>query len=138
MALAEVDITEKLKKADMRPTRQRIMLGSLLWANGCNRHVTAELLHSEARQANMQVSMATVYNTLHQFVEAKLLREVVVDGGRSYFDTNTMPHHHFLYEESGELEDIPAENITLGSIPSPTKEAGKVSSVDVIIRVKAH
>lgn len=129
-------IGEKLKESGLRPTRQRAMLGSLLWS-GCNRHVTAEQLHSESRNANMQVSMATVYNTLHQFVEAGLLREVVVGGGRSYFDTNTTPHHHFLHEDSGELEDIPAEQILLSCIPEPTCGIKKISSVDVMIRLRA-
>lgn len=131
-----VNIADRLKNAGLRPTRQRIMLGSLLW-EGPDRHVTAEQLHSESRNANMQVSMATVYNTLHQFVDAKLLREVIVDGGRSYFDTNTRPHHHFLYEQSGELEDIAAERISLSDIPVPEGyKPSQVSSVDVIIRVR--
>lgn len=129
-------ISDRLKEAGLRPTRQRIMLGTLLWS-GNNRHVTAEQLHTESRNANMQVSMATVYNTLHQFVDAGLLKEVVVDGGRSYFDTNTKPHHHFLYEATGELEDIPAEQIDLPHIPVPQGcVPNQVSSVDVIIRVR--
>ena len=137
MAHASVDVAEKLKAAGLRPTRQRIMLGSLLWV-GENRHVTAERLHSEARQANMQVSMATVYNTLHQFVDAGLLREVVVDGGRSYFDTNNMAHHHFFYEETGQLEDIPAELIQLANVPVPQGCCpSRISSVDVIIRLRS-
>ena len=82
----------------------------------------------------MQVSMATVYNTLHQFVDARLLREVVVSGGCSYFDTNTEPHYHFLHEDSGELEDIPAERIVMPAIPQPGV-GKKIASVDVIIRV---
>lgn len=103
-----------------------------------DRHVSAEQLHSESRQANMQVSMATVYNTLHQFVEAKLLREVIVDGGRSYFDTNVHPHHHYLYEETGMLEDIPADRIKLADIPLPEGYVpSQVASVDVIIRMRA-
>jgi Fur family iron response transcriptional regulator len=130
-------IVDRLKHAGLRPTRQRLMLGTLLWC-GMDRHVTAEQLHSEARMANMQVSMATVYNTLHQFVDAGLLKEVVVDGGRSYFDTNITPHHHFLYELTGELEDIPAERIILPEIPVPEGfSPSQVSSVDVIIRLRA-
>ena len=131
-----LEITEKLKAAGLRPTRQRLMLGSLLWCSGINRHVTAEQLHSESRKANMQVSMATVYNTLHQFIQAGLLREVVITGGRTYFDTNTNDHHHFLYEDSGELEDIPAEQIALPHIPMPACGTKTLSSVDVIIRVR--
>ncbi len=132
------DISDCLKDAGLRPTRQRIMLGTLLWS-GENRHVTPEQLHTESRNANMQVSMATVYNTLHQFVDAGLLKEVVVDGGRSYFDTNTEPHHHFLYEATGELEDIPADQIEMPHIPVPKGcMPNQVSSVDVIIRVRPN
>lgn len=135
---ASLPITEKLKEAGLRPTRQRLMLGSLLWADdSCTRHVTAEQLHSEARAANMQVSMATVYNTLHQFVQAGLLRNVVVSGGCSFFDTNTCEHHHFLCEDTGELADIPADQIVLSAIPKPPCEGKYISSVDVIIRVRA-
>lgn len=126
-------VVEKLKAAGLRPTRQRVLLGCLLW-KGCDRHVTAEQLHTEAKVADMPVSMATVYNTLHQFVDAGLLKEVVVSGGRSYFDTNILPHHHYLYEESGVLEDIPAERIALPDIPLPS--GGQITSVDVIIRVR--
>lgn len=138
MASTSPHIADKLKEAGLRPTRQRVMLGSLLWADAsCTRHVTAEQLHSEARQADMQVSMATVYNTLHQFVEAKLLRNVVVSGGSCYFDTNTSEHHHFLCEDTGQLEDIPADKISLPSIPMPSCGAKRITSVDVIIRVRA-
>lgn len=138
MATVALDVSEKLKQAGLRPTRQRLMLGSLLWS-GCDRHVTAEQLHSESRDANMQVSMATVYNTLHQFVDANLLREVIVDGGRSYFDTNTSQHHHFLFEATGQLQDIPADQISLSKVPVPEGYCEKfISSVDVIIRVRAH
>ena len=133
--MTDLNVTEKLKEAELRPTRQRIMLGSLLWGNG-HRHITAEKLHSESRDAGMQVSMATVYNTLHQFVDAGLLREVIVDGERSYFDTNTKPHHHFIYEDTGELEDIPSELIALPDMPVPSRP-GRVDSVEVLVRVKS-
>src|SRR5262245_7982586 len=85
---------EKLRKAGLRPTRQRLALAQLLFGRG-DRHVTAEGLHEEAVGAGMPVSLATVYNTMHQFTAAGLLREVTVDGTRTYFDTNTGDHHHF-------------------------------------------
>ena len=128
-------VTEKLVEAGLRPTRQRILLGSLLFSKGC-RHVTAESLHREAKSAHIDVSLATVYNTLHQFTGATLLREVSIEGGRSYFDTNVSTHHHFLCEDTGELTDIPGEHVTLENLPHPP--AGKrVSSVDVVIRLKS-
>ena len=97
--------TEKLRKAGLRPTRQRLALASLLFAHG-DRHVTAEGLHEEAVSAGVPVSLATVYNTMHQFTAAGLLREVTVDGTRTYFDTNTGDHHHFYCEDDGMLMDI--------------------------------
>ncbi len=124
---------ERLKGAGLRPTRQRMALAKLLF-EAEDRHVTAEQLHGEALARSMRVSLATVYNTLHQFTEVGLLREVVVEPGRSYFDTNVDDHHHFYYEASGRLADIPPEQIDLGRLP-PTPEGTQVARVDVIIRL---
>lgn len=122
-----------LKTAGLRPTRQRLALARLLFDAG-NRHVTAEQLHDEAMADKVRVSLATVYNTLHQFTDAGLLREVVVDPGRSYFDTNTDDHHHFFHEQRGELEDIPGDAIQVGALPRPPSGTS-VSRVDVIVRL---
>src|SRR3954451_10231772 len=88
-------LKDKLRRAGLRPTRQRVSLGWLLFAKG-DRHITAELLFDEATRARVPVSLATVYNTLHQFTEAGLLRQLAVDGTKSYFDTNPTEHHHFF------------------------------------------
>lgn len=128
-----------LRDAGLRPTRQRLGLARILFDKG-DRHVTAEQLHSEASDANLRVSLATIYNTLHQFTEAGLLREVVVEPGRSYFDTNTTDHHHFFHEESGYLQDIPGSAITVGQLPPPP-DGTAVQRVDIIVRVagqKSH
>ncbi len=126
-------IVQRLRQAGLRPTRQRLCLARLLFEPG-DRHVTAEQLHSEANAARVEVSLATIYNTLHQFTEAGLLREVVIEPGRSYFDTNVSNHHHFFLEEDGALMDIPGEHIALAQLPAPP--AGlKVSRVDVVVRV---
>jgi Fur family iron response transcriptional regulator len=126
-------IVQRLRQAGLRPTRQRLCLARLLFEPG-DRHVTAEQLHSEANTARVEVSLATVYNTLHQFTEVGLLREVVIEPGRSYFDTNVSDHHHFFLEEDGTLLDIPGEHIALAELPNPP--AGlKVSRVDVVVRV---
>ena len=122
-----------LKTAGLRPTRQRLALARLLFEAG-NRHVTAEQLHDEAMADKVRVSLATVYNTLHQFTDAGLLREVVVDPGRSYFDTNTDDHHHFFHESRSELEDIPGDAIQVGALPRPPAGTS-VSRVDVIVRL---
>ena len=124
---------ELLRAAKLRPTRQRLALARLLFEAG-DRHVTAEQLHGEALAAGVSVSLATVYNTLHQYIEAGLLREVVVNAGRSYFDTNVADHHHFFFEDSGRLLDIPGDTIDVTGLPEPPA-GGAIRRVDVIIRV---
>ena len=101
---------------------------------GENRHITAEVLHAEALGANIRVSLATVYNTLHQFTAAGLLREIIVDASRSYFDTNTTEHHHFFAEDTGRLKDIPGEGIVISGLPEAPKGT-TVKRVDVVVRV---
>jgi len=128
------ELIDRLKTAGLRPTRQRLALARLLFSSG-DRHLTAEQLHGEAVAARVPVSLATVYNALHQFTSTGLLREVIVEPGRSYFDTNVTDHHHFFHEDSGHLEDIAGEDVLLGALPPPPK--GKcVRRVDVIIRVR--
>jgi len=97
--------------------------------------MTAESLHAEAARAGVQVSLATVYNTLHQFTQSGLLRQVVVDAARSYFDTNTGEHQHFFVEDEGTLIDIPGENIAVAGVPTPPKGMA-VDRIDVVVRVK--
>jgi len=127
---------ELLRAAKLRPTRQRLALARMLFDKG-DRHVTAEQLHGEALAASVRVSLATVYNTLHQFIGAGLLREVVVDPGRSYFDTNVSDHHHFFHEESGRLQDIPGERVAVAELPAPPAGT-QIRRVDVIIRVSTE
>lgn len=124
---------ERLQGAGLRPTRQRLGLARLLFGSG-HRHVTAEQLHGEALGGGLKVSLATVYNALNQFTEAGLLREVVVEAGRSYFDTNTEAHHHFFYERDGMLEDIPSSHVAFERLPDPPLGV-KFSRVDVIVRL---
>jgi Fur family iron response transcriptional regulator len=128
------DVIERVKHAGLRPTRQRLALARLLF-QGRDRHVTAEQLHGEAKSEEIPVSLATVYNALHQFTRAGLLREVVVEPGRSYFDTNVDDHHHFYFEDSGHLQDIPGEDIRLARLPE-APSGTRVDRVDVIIRVR--
>lgn len=127
-------VIHKLKQAGLRPTKQRMQLAALLWSRGC-RHITAESLHRESAEADIKVSLATIYNTLHQFTEKNLLREVVIDSGRSYFDTNIEPHHHFLCESTGELSDIPYDHIRVENLPIAPGGA-QICGVDVIVRIK--
>jgi Fur family iron response transcriptional regulator len=122
-----------LRRAGLRPTRQRVALALLLFGNG-DRHVTAELLHEEAVRAGERVSLATVYNTLHQFKRAGLLREIAIGGQRAYFDTNTSNHNHFFIEAQGELVDIPSNSIRVDGLPDPPEHL-RISHIDVVVRL---
>ncbi|MGE0723418.1 MAG: iron response transcriptional regulator IrrA [Alphaproteobacteria bacterium] len=126
---------ERLRAAGLRPTRQRLALAKLLFEGG-DRHVTAEQVHAEAGAAAIRVSLATIYNTLHQFTRAGMMREVVVEAGRSYFDTNVSDHHHLFFEKSGHLVDVPAARVTVDELPA-LPDGARLSRVDVILRV-AH
>lgn len=127
---------DRLRSAGLRPTRQRLALARLLFDGG-DRHVTAEQLHAEALGAKVRVSLATVYNTLHQFTALGMLREVVVEPARSYFDTNTSDHHHFFHERSGQLADIPGDQVQLSRLPA-APPGTEVTRVDVVVRVRAR
>jgi Fur family transcriptional regulator, iron response regulator len=127
-------LTAVLRMAGLRPTRQRVALAELLFG-GPHRHVSAEQLHGEASEARVNVSLATIYNTLHQFHEAGLLREVAVDASRSYFDTDTSDHHHFYVEDEQRMIDIPAASVEFANLPQPPRGM-VVSHVDVVIRVR--
>lgn len=129
-----MEARQRLRNAGLRPTRQRLALAELLCSMG-GRHLTAEQLHGDAQAHGISVSLATVYNTLHQFTRAGLLRELVVDAGRSYFDTNTSPHHHFFIEATNTLQDVPEDCVTVSALPPPPEDM-TVSSIDIIIRVK--
>jgi Fur family iron response transcriptional regulator len=131
---ASDDAAARVRAAGLRPTRQRISLATILFAHG-DRHVTAESLHEEAADAGVRVSLATIYNTLHQFTEAGVLSEVVVDSGKAYFDTNIGDHQHFYIEDDGELIDIPGEHISVAGVPAPP-EGMAVDRVDVVVRIK--
>lgn len=122
-----------LRQANLRPTRQRRTLGRLLFAEG-DRHITAEQLHAEALADGEHVSLATVYNTLHQFRRAGLLRELAIDSNKTYFDTNTSNHNHYLIEPKGELMDIPSDRISIDGLPEPP-EGMRISHIDVVVRL---
>jgi Fur family iron response transcriptional regulator len=130
---ARRNVSQLLRQAGLRPTRQRLALGTLLFAGG-DRHVTAELLHAEAQAAGQHVSLATVYNTLHQFKRAGLLRELAINGAKAYFDTNTSNHNHFFVEEVSELLDIPDHAIRVDGVPEPPNGM-KISHIDVVVRL---
>ncbi len=125
---------ELLRHVNLRPTRQRMVLAWLLFSRG-NRHVTAEILYDEAIRMRIPVSLATIYNNLHQFTEAGLVQQIAVDGSKAFFDTNTAAHHHFFLAGQHDLVDIPAEEVVLDKMPEPP--AGyEITRVDVVIRLR--
>lgn len=134
MMETEMRPDDRLRRFGLRPTRQRMALADLLFAKG-DRHLTVEELHEEAVTVGVPVSLATVYNTLHQFTEAGMIRVLSVEGARTYFDTNVSDHHHFFVEGANEVLDIPVNNITIGNLPEPP-EGMEISHVDVVIRLK--
>jgi Fur family iron response transcriptional regulator len=131
--MTEVDVSSLLRRAGLRPTRQRMALAILLFGHG-DRHVTAEILHEEAVKSGERVSLATVYNTLHQFERAGLLREIAIGGQRAYFDTNISNHNHFFIEADGCLVDIPGSAIRVDGLPEPPEHL-RISHIDVVVRL---
>ena len=123
----------QLRHAGLRPTRQRVELSRILFAKG-NRHISAEDLHAEVETAGVRVSLATVYNALHKFTEAGLLREVAIDSGRAYFDTNVSDHHHFFVEGEGQLIDL-VDGIGIDNLPEPP-EGMEITAVELVVRVR--
>jgi Fur family iron response transcriptional regulator len=132
-SLPDAPILEQLRAAGLRPTRQRLALAKLLFGRG-HCHVTAESLFNDAKHARVDVSLATVYNALHDFTSKGLLREISLDSSSSYFDTNTGEHHHFYFEGSGLLQDIPPDSVRISQLPDAPGGAA-IARVDVIIRL---
>jgi Fur family transcriptional regulator, iron response regulator len=128
------NLVEKLRDAGLRPTQQRVDLAKLLFGRG-DRHVCAEDLHAEAVSAAVPVSLATVYNTLNQFKTAGLLRELAIEGDRSYFDTNTSDHFHFFDSAKQSLMDLDADSVRVVGLP-PLPPGKMIDRVDVIVRLK--
>ena len=128
------DVKAMLRDVGLRPTRQRMALGWILFAKG-DRHITAEMLYEEATKAKVPVSLATVYNTLHQFTDVGLLRQIAVDGSKTYFDTNVSTHHHFFIEDDNAVLDIPETDVVVGRTPTPP-EGYEVARIDVVVRLR--
>ena len=124
-----------LAGAGLRPTRQRAVLASVLIGDGQHRHVTAESLFADVQKRGESVSLATVYNTLRAFCDAGLMQEVLVDGTKSYFDTNTHDHPHFYWEDENRLSDAPADQLEITRLPG-APEGAEIASVDVVIRLR--
>jgi Fur family transcriptional regulator, iron response regulator len=129
-------IVSKLQSAGLRATPKRIAIGGLL-LDGVDRHVTADDVAAMARKAGVRVSLATVYNTLNQFVAAGLMKRIILDTDRTYFDTNVSEHHHLFFEDAGRLHDVPGDSIRVEGLP-PLPKGAKVRSIDVIVRMEGE
>lgn len=134
MVESEMTVDKRVRDAGLRPTRQRVALANLIFAKG-DRHLSAEELHEEAVGAGVPVSLATVYNALHQFTEAGLLRILAVEGSRTYFDTNTSDHHHFFIEGENKIFDIESGPVTVLDLPEPP-EGMEIANVDIVVRLR--
>lgn len=132
--MQSADTEKRVREAGLRPTRQRVALADLLFAKG-DRHLSAEELHEEALGAGVTVSLATVYNTLHQFTEAGLLRILAIEGAKTYFDTNTSDHHHFFIEGENRVMDIGSGPVSVNNLPEPP-EGMEIANVDIIVRLR--
>jgi Fur family iron response transcriptional regulator len=134
MRLQSAELAERLRLAGLRPTRQRLSLAAILFGAG-DRHVSAETLHQEALAACINVSLATVYNTLNQFKAAGLLREVAFEGDRTFFDTNTSNHFHYYLEDTGQLVDIGTADLEVLGLPEPPSGT-EIDRIDIIVRLR--
>jgi Fur family iron response transcriptional regulator len=125
---------DRLRESGLRPTRPRVALGIILFGKG-DRHVSAEMLFEEASRAEVSVSLATIYNTLHEFIKVGFLRQVAIDSSKSYFDTNNTEHHHYYLEDRHELLDIPPADVAVGKVPVPPV-GYEIVRVDMVVRLR--
>jgi len=122
-----------LKKNNIRPTKQRMILAKLLFEKG-RRHISAEMIYDEVKKDQRKISLATIYNTLKQFSQIGLIREIVVDQNKSLYCTNNESHYHLYIEDEGKIVDIPTKNIDL-NIPS-IPACLKLHNIDVIVKIR--
>ncbi len=134
LGVSRAVLLRRLRRAGLRPTRPRIELARLLFGRG-HRHISVEQIQTEAATSDVIVSLATIYNVVNRFTEVGLLREVKVDGARTFFDTNTSAHHHFYVEDEERVIDVPAEHLKVGEAP-PAPEGYEVIGMDVVVRLR--
>ena len=131
--MSRMDIIEKLRNHGVTPTSQRIEVAEVIFERP--QHLSADQIIEKLHGAGSRVSKATVYNSLNLFSETGLVREINVDPTRRYYDSTTHPHHHFYFVDTGELADIPADNIAISDMP-PLPAGTEQESVEVLIRVR--
>ena len=127
------DICDLLMKHDIGPTQQRIRIAQVLCSKPC--HLSAEQILAEVNQETVQVSKATIYNTLNLFVKNGLIQEVIVDPNKVFYDSTTTPHFHFYNEDSGKLVDIKERSLVLQTQPKLPKGT-ELAGIDIVVRVR--
>ena len=133
LAYTQEEIAVMLRTHDISPTSQRVEIARTLFLRG--EHLSAEDVFALVNGESMRVSKATVYNTLGLFAARGLIREVIADPTRVFYDPNTSPHHHFYDTSTGKLMDIPAEDVQIRGLPA--LPAGmSMEGVDVIVRMR--
>jgi len=123
-----------LRRYQISPTTQRVEIAQVLLSK--NQHLSADQVLEAVNQERSKVSKATVYNTLGLFARKGLVRELVIDPTKVYYDSNVMDHHHFFNVETGELQDIEITDVELGDLPH-LPEGTMTDGIDVIIRIKS-
>jgi Fur family iron response transcriptional regulator len=130
---SKTEIAQMLEAREIMPTAQRVDIAALLLAT--KQHVSAEQVMARARRTGLVVSKATVYNTLGLFVARGLVREVIVDSARVFYDSNIDPHYHFYNLDDGTLEDVATVHVPIEQLPAPPP--GTVTAgVDIVIRIR--
>jgi Fur family iron response transcriptional regulator len=127
-------LVEMLRRHDINPTHQRIEIAHALFARG--EHLSADQILAIVNDRHSETSKATVYNTLNLFLEKKLIREVIVDPNKVFYDPNTEPHHHLYNVDTGELTDIDASRIEVSGLPQ-LPDGMVTDGIDIIVRVRS-
>lgn len=129
------NLVEVLRRHDVNPTHQRIEIAYALFSRG--EHLSADQILALVNERTSETSKATVYNTLNLFLQKKLIREVIVDPSKVFYDPNTVPHHHFYNVDTGDLTDIDAADIAISGLPQ-LPEGVVTEGVDVIVRIRSR
>ena len=134
--MKKIDIFKKLRSSGLRPTKQRVEIAKFLFERDKTFHFTVESLDKLlAKKTTTRFALATIYNTVHAFMNAGYLNEVEVRGKKTYFDTNVSDHHHFYDSETSELIDINADDIVIQKIPK-APNGKKIKNIEVFINLK--
>lgn len=128
-------VVQRLRDAGLRPTRQRVLIGHLL-LDGRNRHIVAEQLYDEVQATGRNIALSTVYNCLHKFTDAGLLRQINNSGEAVLFDTNLAAHYHFLEVETGKMKDIDPSDVNLKIKYPVIPEGFEAESIELTVRLR--